>query len=102
MPRKLPANLQRDAGWRGAWHIITSRTFSETDARLWGYVDLKFHNIDWEAILGGATWSGTEDVMLRAACSLYNGDEKGEPLRDHVEAWRRPGPDVPRSAGHLL
>lgn len=74
--RELPANLKKDAGWRSAWHIITSSTFRPGDARLWGHVNLQRETIQFDDILASGTWSSTEFLMLQAASSLFSGDTK--------------------------
>jgi hypothetical protein len=74
MNRQLPAELALDAGWRGAWAIITSSTFRQSDMRLWAHVDLVRHNLFFDRILEYTTWSSTERFMLEAAWSMFNQD----------------------------
>ena len=82
MPKlTVDPELLRDPGYRGALHILTSRTFRRNDPRLWPHVhvapddppDVR-HSIRFDRILDHHTWSSTEDLMLRAAWSLFNQD----------------------------
>jgi hypothetical protein len=72
MPHELPDRLQQFNCWRAAWHIITCEYFRPTDRRLWSHVDLKHESLHFDRILAEGTWSSTEELMLRAAWSLFD------------------------------
>lgn len=70
-------SLLKDSGWRAALHILTCPTFRRDEGRLWPHVDIERGNLWFAKIVDeDRTWSSSEDLMLRAAWSLFNGDEK--------------------------
>ena len=75
---KIDAELLRDPGYRAALHILTSPTFRRNDGRLWKHVHVDRGDvgseINFDKILAAGTWSSTEELMLRAAWSLFNQD----------------------------